>query len=68
MKQNARHSYEEALVPYTKEELHQRIVASERDFAEGRFRDIEELFREWDDEEAMHHAAEPVAEYDLCNA
>ena len=45
-------SSEEPLTPYTIEELRQRIAISERDLAEGRCRDIEELFREWDEEEA----------------
>ena len=41
---------EEHLKPYTIEELHTRIAQSERDFAEGRYRDIDDLFREWDEE------------------
>ena len=68
MKHKLLHSCEEGLKPYTIEELRQRIAASERDFAEGRCRDIEDLFREWDEEEAMEYAAEPVPEYNLCEA
>lgn len=54
--------------PYTMEEIHAMIAQSERDIAEGRCRDIEDLFREWDEEEAMEYAAEPVPEYNLCEA
>ena len=36
--------------PYTIEELHERIAQSERDFAEGRWIDSEEMFRELDEE------------------
>ncbi len=54
---------EEHIKPYTIEELHARIAQSERDFAEGRYRDIEELFREWDEEEAIIYAAEPEPGY-----
>ena len=54
---------EEHLKPYTIEELHTRIAQSERDFAEGRYRDIDDLFREWDEEEAMISVAEPNSDY-----
>ena len=49
--------------PYTVEELHERIAQGERDLAEGRYRDIEDLFREWDEEEAATYAAETEPEY-----
>ena len=45
------------------EEIHAMLAQSERDIAEGRCRDIEELFREWDEEEAATFAAEPDVEY-----
>ncbi len=35
---------QEALKPYTLEELHQGILDSEREFAEGKFKTIEEVF------------------------
>ena len=63
MKHKLLHSYEEGLRPYTMEEIHAMIAQSERDIAEGRCRDIEELFREWDEEEAATFAAEPDVEY-----
>lgn len=49
--------------PYTKEELDAMIDRSERDIAEGRFRDIDDLFREWEEEDTMIYAAEPEPEY-----
>lgn len=49
--------------PYTMEEIHAMIAQSERDIAEGRCRDIEELFREWDEENSATFAAEPEIEY-----
>ena len=54
---------QEQLKPYTMEELHERVAQGERDLAEGRYRDIEELFKEWDEEEAMTYAAEDEPEY-----
>lgn len=42
--------YEEELKPYTIEELHERIARSERDFAEGRWQDSEDMFRELEEE------------------
>lgn len=53
--------------PYTIEELHDQIAQSERDLAEGRFRDIEDLFQEWEKEDAVDYAAEPPAEYSSQN-
>ena len=54
----------EQLKPYTKEEIDAMIDRSEHDIAEGRYRDIEDLFREWDEEEdAVEYAAEPEPEY-----
>lgn len=49
--------------PYTIEELHEQIALSEQDLHNGRYRDIEELFKEWDDETPVDYAAEPPAEY-----
>ena len=54
---------EQPLPPYTMEEIHAMITQSENDLAEGRSRDIDELFREWDEEEAATFAAEPEVEY-----
>ena len=54
---------DQPLPPYTMEEIHAMIAQSERDIAEGRCRDIEELFREWDEEETATFAAEPDVEY-----
>ena len=51
------------LPPYTMEEIHAMIAQSERDLSEGRYRDIEELFREWDEEDSATFAAEPDVEY-----
>ena len=62
-KMKCKMNIEEHIKPYTIEELHARIAQSERDFAEGRYRDIEELFREWDEEEAIIYAAEPEPGY-----
>ena len=41
---------EEPQKPYTKEELLARIELSERQFAEGKYKTIEEVLREFDDE------------------
>ena len=50
----------ENLKPYTIEELHKRIKASEADFAAGRYTPAEDLFREWgmelDEEEVLEEA------------
>ena len=52
---------EETLKPYTMEELHARIDESEREFAEGKCKPIEEVFRRWDMDVNM--VAEEEAEY-----
>ena len=39
-----KHKEQESLKPYTLEELHQGILDSEREFAEGKFKTIEEVF------------------------
>ena len=44
---------EEKLEPYTMEEINAMIDESERQLANGQYRDIEELFREWDEEERL---------------
>ena len=49
MKHKLLHSYEEGLSPYTMEEIHAMLAQSERDIDEGRYHDIEELFREWNE-------------------
>lgn len=55
--------------PYTKKEIDAMIDRSECDIAEGRYRDIEELFHEWDEEEeAIEYAAEPEPEYHIRKA
>jgi hypothetical protein len=41
---------DDALKPYTIEELHARIAKSERDFAEGHYMTSEELFSDLDKE------------------
>jgi len=41
---------EPALPPYTTEEIHGMIEQSERDLAAGRYRDVDDLFGEWDEE------------------
>ena len=53
----------EQFPPYTLEEIHAMINQSERDLAEGRYRDIDELFSEWDEEGSTVFAAEPEIEY-----
>ena len=40
---------ERQLPPYTMEEIHAMISQSEHDLAEGRYRDIDDLFSEWDE-------------------
>ena len=55
----------EKLKPYTMEEIHAMIAEGERDLAEGRYRDIDDLFREWNEEEDMMYAAEPEADYNV---
>lgn len=47
----------EHLKPYTIEELHERIVAAEADFAAGRFIDDDDVWREYDEERAREKAA-----------
>lgn len=54
---------QEQLKPYTMEEINAMIDQGERDLAEGRYRDIEDLFKEWDEEENMTYAAEAEPEY-----
>ena len=44
------HRQEEQLEPYTLEELKARIDKSEQQFAEGKYKTIEEVFREFDEE------------------
>lgn len=56
---------QEPLKPYTMEEIDAMIDQGERDLAEGRYRDIDDLFHEWDQEETAICAAEPEAEYKL---
>ena len=51
----------ESLKPYTIEELHARIAESERQFAIGQCKPIEEVFRKWDMDVNM--VAEEEAEY-----
>ena len=46
----------EAMKPYTNEELHERIAQSERDFAEGKWQDSEDMFRELEEEVAKEEA------------
>ena len=54
---------EQLLPPYTREELYAMIDQSERDINDGRYRDIDEMFSEWDEENSTFSAAEPEAEY-----
>lgn len=55
---------QEQLKPYTMEEINAMIDQGERDLAEGRYRDIEDLFREWnEEEESVTYAAEDEPEY-----
>ena len=49
---------EEQLKPYTKEELNTRIDMSERQFAEGKYKTIEEVFREFEKELEKEEGAE----------
>ena len=55
----------EQLKPYSMEEINAMMDEAERQFAEGRYRDAEDLFREWDEEEDLVFAAEPEAEYKI---
>ena len=44
--------------PYTIEELHQMVAAGEQQFAEGKWQDSEDMFRELEEEfaaEELHH-------------
>ena len=54
---------EQPLPPYTREELYAMVDQSERDMKEGRYRDIDEMFSEWDEENSTFSAAEPEVEY-----
>ena len=49
---------EEQLKTYTKEELNARIDMSERQFAEGKYKTIEEVFREFEKELEKEEGAE----------
>ena len=49
---------EERLKPYTVEELHARIAQSERDIAEGRVYDFDDVMRELEEEFAREDAQE----------
>jgi hypothetical protein len=40
----------ETLKPYTIEELHQMVAEGEREFAEGKWQDSEDMFRELEEE------------------
>ena len=51
--QLANYATQEGQKPYTKEELHNRIAQSERDIAEGRFYDFDDVMRELEDEFEM---------------
>ena len=50
----------EGVKPYTMEEINARIRESEADFAAGRYRSAEELFRDWgmelEEEEVLEEA------------
>ena len=52
----------EDLKPYTIEELHQMVAEGEREFAEGKWQDSEDMFRELEEELAQeeHQFAEAV--------
>ncbi len=54
---------EPILSPYTKEEIDSMIMQSEQDLAKGNYRDIDELFSEWDEENSSFSVAEPNVEY-----
>ena len=49
---------EPSLKPYTIEELHARIAQSERDIAEGRVYDFDDVMRELEEEFAREDAQE----------
>ena len=61
MKDHMRSS-EERLKPYTIEELHARIAQSERDIAEGRVYDFDDVMREMEEEFAREDAQEMADE------
>jgi len=44
---------EQQLPPYTMEEIHAMIAQAEHESAVGLGQDSEEMFREWDEEEAI---------------
>ena len=46
----------EALTPYTIEELHQMVAEGEQEFAEGKWQDSEEMVRELEEEFANEKA------------
>ena len=58
---NHMRSSEERLKPYTVEELHARIAQSERDIAEGRVYDFDDVMRELE-EEFVREDAQEMAE------
>ena len=51
------------LSPYTQEELDSMIKQSEQDLKDENYRDVDELFSEWDEESSTFFAAEPTVEY-----
>lgn len=56
------HADKEELKPYTIEELHSMVAEGEREFAEGKWQDSEDMFRELEEEFARKeiHYAEAV--------
>ena len=50
---------EEALKPYTMEEIHAMLEASQADIAAGRTYSHEDVMREWDEEMALLEQEEP---------
>ena len=50
---------EPSLSPYTQEELDSMIKQSEQDLKDENYRDVDELFSEWDEENSTFFAAEP---------
>ena len=48
---------EQQLPPYTMEEIHAMIAQAEHESAAGLGQDSEEMFREWDEEEAIEARA-----------
>ncbi len=54
---------EPSLSPYTQEEIDSMIKQSEQDLKDENYRDVDELFSEWDEESSTFFAAEPTVEY-----